>query len=143
MAFQVNASDRLSGRICHGCISFLNSWTSFKGRCGAAQRQQKSWLAGQLKRQLGLQANSSGEQLQENGEDDDDKSGEQPSMDVDETEAYNYYPQYHRMVSVLSSFTLSLWTPRLISSLCSPFRTSNPTATTTTAPQKMTMIRVR
>lgn len=74
--FQVTASDRLSGRICHGCISYLNSWTSFKGRCVAAQRQQKIWLA--------------------NG---GQNGAHQQSMDVDDQEAYNYYPQYHKKVS--------------------------------------------
>lgn len=97
LSFQVNASDRLSGRICHGCISFLNSWTSFKGRCLAAQRQQKSWLAGQLKRQLGLQGSS-----QEDGELVNGNS--QQRLEDDNTEAYNYYPQYHRKVSESHGF---------------------------------------
>jgi hypothetical protein len=42
---QVNESDRLSVKICHACISFLNSWQSFKNRCDAAQRKQKIWLS--------------------------------------------------------------------------------------------------
>lgn len=41
---QVNVSDRLSLNICHACISYLNSWQSFKNRCDAAQRKQKIWL---------------------------------------------------------------------------------------------------
>ena len=36
-------SDRLSVNICHACISYLNSWQSFKNRCDAAQRKQKIW----------------------------------------------------------------------------------------------------
>lgn len=40
---QVQENDRLSPKICHACISFLNSWQSFKNRCDAAQRKQKSW----------------------------------------------------------------------------------------------------
>lgn len=31
--------------ICHACISYLNSWQSFKNRCDAAQRKQKIWLS--------------------------------------------------------------------------------------------------
>lgn len=42
---QVSASDLLSLNICHACISYLNSWQSFKNRCDAAQRKQKIWLA--------------------------------------------------------------------------------------------------
>lgn len=49
---QVHQSDSLSSRICHACISYLNSWQSFKNRCYAAQRKQKTWLAIQLQRQL-------------------------------------------------------------------------------------------
>lgn len=41
---QVSVSDRLSLNICHACISYLNSWQSFKNRCDAAQRKQKIWL---------------------------------------------------------------------------------------------------
>ena len=40
---KVQENDRLSPKICHACISFLNSWQSFKNRCDAAQRKQKSW----------------------------------------------------------------------------------------------------
>lgn len=42
---QVNEADRLSVSICHACISYLNSWQSFKNRCDAAQRKQKIWLS--------------------------------------------------------------------------------------------------
>lgn len=42
---QVNLTDRLSVNICHACISYLNSWQSFKNRCDAAQRKQRIWLA--------------------------------------------------------------------------------------------------
>lgn len=34
----------MSLRICHACISYLNSWQSFKNRCLAAQNKQRSWL---------------------------------------------------------------------------------------------------
>lgn len=40
---KVQENDRLSPKICHACISYLNSWQSFKNRCDAAQRKQKSW----------------------------------------------------------------------------------------------------
>lgn len=42
--FQILATDRLSNRICHACISFLNSWQSFKNRCFAAQKKQQNFL---------------------------------------------------------------------------------------------------
>lgn len=42
---QVTEADRLSVSICHSCISYLNSWQSFKNRCDAAQRKQKIWLS--------------------------------------------------------------------------------------------------
>lgn len=41
---KVHEADRLSSRICHGCISYLNSWQSFKNRCLAAQKKQRTWL---------------------------------------------------------------------------------------------------
>lgn len=87
--FQVNASDRLSDRICHACISYLNSWTSFKGRCAAAQRQQKSWLAGQLKKQL--LGNGGDAEVAAAVVADEEK----PMEFEEDTESYNYYPQYH------------------------------------------------
>lgn len=34
----------MSSRICHACISFLNSWQSFKNRCYAAQKKQQNFL---------------------------------------------------------------------------------------------------
>lgn len=34
----------MSNRICHACISFLNSWQSFKNRCNAAQKKQQTFL---------------------------------------------------------------------------------------------------
>lgn len=34
----------MSNRICHACISFLNSWQSFKNRCYAAQKKQQNFL---------------------------------------------------------------------------------------------------
>uniref|UniRef100_A0A1B0CY28 Uncharacterized protein n=2 Tax=Lutzomyia longipalpis TaxID=7200 RepID=A0A1B0CY28_LUTLO len=49
---KVHQTDSLSPRICHACISYLNSWQSFKNRCYAAQRKQKAWLANQLQQQL-------------------------------------------------------------------------------------------
>ncbi|KAL7028030.1 hypothetical protein ACKWTF_005702 [Chironomus riparius] len=42
---QVSLTDRLSVNICHSCVSYLNSWQSFKNRCDAAQRKQKIWLS--------------------------------------------------------------------------------------------------
>lgn len=36
----------MSARICHACISYLNSWQSFKNRCYAAQKKQRSQLEG-------------------------------------------------------------------------------------------------
>lgn len=41
----MNEADRLSVSICHACVSYLNSWQSFKNRCDAAQRKQKIWLS--------------------------------------------------------------------------------------------------
>ncbi|XP_055841956.1 zinc finger protein hangover [Episyrphus balteatus] len=41
---KVSPIDRLSLRICHACISYLNSWQSFKNRCVASQNKQRSWL---------------------------------------------------------------------------------------------------
>lgn len=43
-AFQILPADRMSNRICHACISFLNSWQSFKNRCYAAQKKQQNFL---------------------------------------------------------------------------------------------------
>ena len=34
----------MSNRICHACISFLNSWQSFKNRCYAAHKKQQNFL---------------------------------------------------------------------------------------------------
>lgn len=42
--FQILQADRMSNRICHACISFLNSWQSFKNRCYAAQKKQQHFL---------------------------------------------------------------------------------------------------
>lgn len=42
--FQILPADRMSNRICHACISFLNSWQSFKNRCYAAQKKQQNFL---------------------------------------------------------------------------------------------------
>lgn len=41
--FQVLQEDDLSQKICHACISYLNSWQSFKNRCDAAEKRQRSW----------------------------------------------------------------------------------------------------
>ena len=40
----MHENDRLSPMICHACISYLNSWQSFKNRSDAAQKKQKSWI---------------------------------------------------------------------------------------------------
>lgn len=41
---KVLQEDELSPKICHACISYLNSWQSFKNRCDAAEKRQKSWI---------------------------------------------------------------------------------------------------
>lgn len=41
---QILQADRMSSRICHACISFLNSWQSFKNRCHNAQKKQQQFL---------------------------------------------------------------------------------------------------
>lgn len=41
---QITSGDGLSLRICHACISYLNSWQSFKNRCLASQSKQRAWL---------------------------------------------------------------------------------------------------
>lgn len=43
-SFQILPADRMSNRICHVCISFLNSWQSFKNRCYAAQKKQQQFI---------------------------------------------------------------------------------------------------
>lgn len=40
---KVAQEDDLSPKVCHACISYLNSWQSFKNRCDAAEKRQKSW----------------------------------------------------------------------------------------------------
>lgn len=44
LLLQVHQGDRLSARVCHACISYLNSWQSFKNRCYAAQKKQRGML---------------------------------------------------------------------------------------------------
>ncbi|XP_055600853.1 zinc finger protein hangover isoform X2 [Uranotaenia lowii] len=39
---QVVPEDSLSANICHACISYLNSWQSFKNRCDAADRKLRN-----------------------------------------------------------------------------------------------------
>lgn len=41
----------MSSRVCHGCISYLNSWQSFKNRCIAAQKRHRGLLDQQIMRQ--------------------------------------------------------------------------------------------
>lgn len=105
--FQIHELDRLSSRICHACISYLNSWQSFKTRCYAAQRKQKSWLAAQLHRQLGLEEENGGKKEGGNAAAKVGESGNannatrSPSVlsngsSAGGLDAYNYYPQYHR-----------------------------------------------
>lgn len=43
-SLQILQADRMSSRICHACISFLNSWQSFKNRCHNAQKKQQQFL---------------------------------------------------------------------------------------------------
>lgn len=38
---KVSKDDHLSPMICHACISYLNSWQSFKNRCDAAEQKQR------------------------------------------------------------------------------------------------------
>lgn len=70
------------------CISYLNSWQSYKNRCGAAQRKQRDWLATHLKQQLGLGKDGEGESMEQDPD--------AVSLTDDGTDAYNYYPEYHR-----------------------------------------------
>uniref|UniRef100_A0A1A9Z658 Zinc finger protein hangover n=1 Tax=Glossina pallidipes TaxID=7398 RepID=A0A1A9Z658_GLOPL len=44
VSVKISPNDRLSLSICHACISYLNSWQSFKNRCLASQNKQRSWL---------------------------------------------------------------------------------------------------
>lgn len=44
LPLQITQGDRLSSQICHACISYLNSWQSFKNRCIASQNKQRVWL---------------------------------------------------------------------------------------------------
>ncbi|XP_061388292.1 zinc finger protein hangover [Musca vetustissima] len=46
VSIKISSTDTLSLRICHACISYLNSWQSFKNRCLSAQNKQRSWLDG-------------------------------------------------------------------------------------------------
>ncbi|XP_075158522.1 hangover [Haematobia irritans] len=46
VSIKISSNDSLSLRICHACISYLNSWQSFKNRCLSAQTKQSSWLDG-------------------------------------------------------------------------------------------------
>ncbi|XP_017029979.1 zinc finger protein hangover isoform X3 [Drosophila kikkawai] len=44
VSIKITAQDRLSLHICHACISYLNSWQSFKNRCHSSQTKQRQWL---------------------------------------------------------------------------------------------------
>lgn len=44
LSLQITQGDRLSSHICHACISYLNSWQSFKNRCITSQSKQRVWL---------------------------------------------------------------------------------------------------
>nr|NP_727980.2 hangover, isoform A [Drosophila melanogaster]AAF48611.3 hangover, isoform A [Drosophila melanogaster] len=44
VGIKVTPQDRLSQQICHACISYLNSWQSFKNRCFSSQAKQRQWL---------------------------------------------------------------------------------------------------
>uniref|UniRef100_A0A0A1X6T3 Zinc finger protein hangover n=1 Tax=Zeugodacus cucurbitae TaxID=28588 RepID=A0A0A1X6T3_ZEUCU len=52
VSIKINPEDHLSLRICHACISYLNSWQSFKNRCLASQSKQRSWLDTNKRQQL-------------------------------------------------------------------------------------------
>ncbi|XP_017109383.2 zinc finger protein hangover isoform X2 [Drosophila bipectinata] len=41
---KITPQDRLSLQICHACISYLNSWQSFKNRSLISQTKQRQWL---------------------------------------------------------------------------------------------------
>ncbi|XP_017852201.1 zinc finger protein hangover [Drosophila busckii] len=40
---KISSLDRFSLNICHACISYLNSWQSFKNRCLSSQAKQRQW----------------------------------------------------------------------------------------------------
>ncbi|XP_055304076.1 zinc finger protein hangover [Sitodiplosis mosellana] len=44
VSIKILPADRMSNRVCHACISFLNSWQSFKNRCYAAQKKQQNFI---------------------------------------------------------------------------------------------------
>ncbi|XP_017065060.1 zinc finger protein hangover isoform X1 [Drosophila eugracilis] len=44
VSIKITPQDRLSLQICHACISYLNSWQSFKNRCFSSQAKQRQWL---------------------------------------------------------------------------------------------------
>ncbi|XP_016924045.3 zinc finger protein hangover isoform X4 [Drosophila suzukii] len=44
VGIKITPQDRLSLQICHACISYLNSWQSFKNRCFSSQTKQRQWL---------------------------------------------------------------------------------------------------
>ncbi|XP_037938241.1 zinc finger protein hangover isoform X2 [Teleopsis dalmanni] len=48
VGIKITSYDRLSLRICHACISYLNSWQSFKNRCLTSQKKQRSWVDNNL-----------------------------------------------------------------------------------------------
>lgn len=62
VSLQIHQQDRLSARICHACISYLNSWQSFKNRCTAAEKRQKylleRYMANQRKQKASQQASA-------------------------------------------------------------------------------------
>ncbi|XP_055681183.1 zinc finger protein hangover [Lutzomyia longipalpis] len=88
---KVHQTDSLSPRICHACISYLNSWQSFKNRCYAAQRKQKAWLANQLQQQLREVQESKKRRLGAEGDDQQvvGKRTRETSPDED------FYPDKH------------------------------------------------
>ncbi|XP_020715406.1 zinc finger protein hangover [Ceratitis capitata] len=52
VSIKINPDDQLSLRICHACISYLNSWQSFKNRCIGSQNKQRNWLDTNKRQQL-------------------------------------------------------------------------------------------
>ncbi|XP_036319556.1 zinc finger protein hangover [Rhagoletis pomonella] len=52
VSITIHPDDHLSLRICHACISYLNSWQSFKNRCIASQSKQRSWLDSNKRQRL-------------------------------------------------------------------------------------------
>ncbi|XP_018802438.1 PREDICTED: zinc finger protein hangover [Bactrocera latifrons] len=82
VSIKINPEDHLSLRICHACISYLNSWQSFKNRCLASQSKQRSWLDTNKRQQL-LDNNVSISTIGADG------TGQQQQHQADDSEQHN------------------------------------------------------